>query len=56
MNQNQTRKYCHNCEKIFYDDTDNNFCSLHCQQKYNLDKEKWNKLKQEKEDEKLANG
>lgn len=47
------QKYCFNCHKIIEGDNDNphnNFCSWNCQDKYTKDKEKWDKLKQEKED------
>jgi len=50
-NENVDFKYCFNCHKtIQTQDPHDNFCSWSCYEKYRLDREKWERLKQEKED------
>ena len=50
---NYDLKYCFNCHKtLTNDDPHDNFCSWACYDKYRLDREKWERLKQEKEQEK----
>jgi len=45
-------KYCFNCHKTLHsEDPHDNFCSWSCFEKYRLDREKWERLKQEKEKE-----
>jgi len=43
-------KYCFQCNKVFYDNNPhNNFCSWTCQNNYELDRQKWERLRAEKE-------
>jgi len=45
-------KYCFQCNKVFYDNNPhNNFCSWTCQNNYELDRQKWERLRAEKERE-----
>jgi hypothetical protein len=51
-NNSSNDRFCFNCHKTLHtDDIHDNFCSWSCFDKYRLDREKWERLKQEKEKE-----
>lgn len=51
MTQANSDRYCHHCHRTLIqgDDPHNNFCSWSCQNKYMMERAKWERLKQEKE-------